>query len=305
MISDAVLSELKKIAGEDNLSVSADMSEYTTFKCGGKADCLIEAAGEEIVTGLISYLQKLDIDYVIIGNGSNILVSDQGFEGVVIRIGKLMNNIVVHDNILEAQAGALLSMVAQTACKNSLSGLEFAGGIPGSVGGGVVMNAGAYGGELKQVVSKVRVTDAQGEIMELDNDTMEFGYRTSVIKNRKLTVLKVWFLLNRGDEASIRAGMDDFNNRRREKQPLEYPSAGSTFKRPEGYFAGKLIEDAGLRGYTVGGACISEKHCGFVINKNKATAKDVADVIRHVQNEVKEKFDVNLEREVIYIGDFK
>lgn len=204
---------------------------------------------------------------------------------------------------MEAQAGALLSAVARCALEHGLTGLEFASGIPGTIGGGVVMNAGAYGGEMKQVVTQVRVLGSGGEILTLDREAMEFGYRSSVIKNRRFTVLTVTLELACGDKKEIQARVEELARRRREKQPLEYPSAGSTFKRPEGYFAGKLIMEAGLKGYSVGGARVSEKHCGFLVNTGDASAADVAALIREVQERVKDKTGVSLEREVVYLGN--
>ena len=198
----------------------------------------------------------------------------------------------------------MLTKVAVTAKEHGLSGLEFAAGIPGSIGGGVVMNAGAYDGEMKQVVEAVRVMDKEGQISTLDNDTMEFGYRTSIIKNRPFIVLEVVLRLTAGDQTQINARMEELMERRRSKQPLEYPSAGSTFKRPEGYYAGKLIMDAGMRGYQIGGARVSDKHCGFVVNTGKATAADIQEVIQEVQERVKERFHVTLEPEVVFLGDF-
>lgn len=197
-----------------------------------------------------------------------------------------------------------MSQIARAALENSLTGFEFASGIPGTIGGGVVMNAGAYDGELKDVVTAVTVCDPDGEVYTLDNRDMEFGYRTSAIKKRPFTVLEVTLQLKSGNADEIRSKMSELNERRRDKQPLEYPSAGSTFKRPEGYFAGKLIMDAGLRGFSIGGAAVSDKHCGFVINKGSATAADVYEVIIEVQEKVKEKFDVMLEPEVIFLGTF-
>lgn len=197
-----------------------------------------------------------------------------------------------------------MSQIAREACEHALTGFEFASGIPGSIGGGVVMNAGAYDGELKQVITKVWVMNEEGEILVLDNQDMEFGYRTSVIKKRPFIVVQAELELQPGNQEEIAAKMAELNRRRRDKQPLQYPSAGSTFKRPEGYFAGKLIMDAGLRGYSIGGACVSEKHCGFIINKDRASAADVAEVISEVQERVKEKFDVTLETEVIFLGEF-
>ena len=240
----------------------------------------------------------MDVPYTVIGNGSNLLVDDGGYRGIVLVIGKYMRRIEVKDTCLEAEAGALMSQVAKTAKENGLTGLEFAAGIPGTVGGGAVMNAGAYGGEMSQVVTTVTVVNRNGEIMELDNSTMEYGYRTSVIQNQPFVVTKVTFRLQPGDPQEIAAKMEELAIRRREKQPLEYPSAGSTFKRPEGHFAGQLIMEAGLRGYSVGGAKVSDKHCGFIINTGNATAEDVKDVIWEVQRRVKERFHVDLEPEI-------
>ena len=249
-----------------------------------------------------NYLQTLDIPYYVLGNGSNLLVSDDGYPGVVLEIADKMNTIRVEGNSIIAQAGALMSKIAHVAYEQGLTGFEFAAGIPGTIGGGVVMNAGAYGGELKNVVTTVEVLDQNGEFLSLDNQTMEFGYRTSILKKHPFIVTEVRIGLQEGCKEEIKATMDDLAAKRREKQPLEYPSAGSTFKRPEGYFAGKLIMDAGLRGYQVGGAQVSEKHCGFVINKGDATAADVKQLVADVQREVKRQFDVELEPEVIFLG---
>ncbi|MBP5197565.1 MAG: UDP-N-acetylmuramate dehydrogenase [Lachnospiraceae bacterium] len=304
MVSEAVLRGIQGFVSEENIHVNEMMSAHTSFKVGGPADCVIEIDDEEKLAKLLNYLKKLELPAAIMGNGTNTLVSDKGYEGVIIIIGKKMNNVYGSGNTIEAQAGAPLVAVAKKAHELGLTGLEFAAGIPGTVGGGVVMNAGAYDGDMSKVVKSVRVLDENGEVMVLDNETMEFGYRTSTIKNRKFAVTSVTFELEKGDPAEIKAKMDDFNARRREKQPLEYPSAGSTFKRPEGYFAGKLIEDAGLKGVKVGGAQVSEKHSGFIINTGSATASDVASLIGKVQETVKERFGVSLEREVIFLGDF-
>ena len=231
-------------------------------------------------------------------------MSDDGFHGLVISIGSGMACITVEGTRITAQAGALLSTVAQTAAKHSLTGMEFASGIPGSIGGAIVMNAGAYDGEMKMIVETVTMLTEEGDIRSFGCEEMEFGYRTSRLKREKGIVLSVTLLLVQGDVTAIQNKMKDFAGRRREKQPLEYPSAGSTFKRPEGMFAGKLIMDAGLRGYSVGGAQVSEKHCGFVINKGGATALDVYTLIRDVQKKVEEEFGVVLEPEVILVGDF-
>ncbi len=246
----------------------------------------------------------VELPYFILGIGSNLLVGDKGYHGIILHLGDGMDQIQVDGNRLTVQAGCLMSQIAREAYEHALTGFEFASGIPGSIGGGVVMNAGAYDGELKQVITKVWVMNEEGEILILDNQDMEFGYRTSVIKKRSFIVVQAEIELQPGNKEEIAAKMAELNQRRRDKQPLQYPSAGSTFKRPEGYFAGKLIMDAGLRGYSIGGACVSEKHCGFIINKDHASAADVAEVICEVQERVKEKFGVTLETEVIFLGDF-
>lgn len=304
MISKAVVEALAKYVPEENLFLLESMSVHTTFKVGGVADCLVEIQNAEQLSSLQSYLAKVEVPYYVLGNGSNLLVSDEGFRGVILKVGEGMSEISVLGNRVIAQAGAKLARVARVAAEHGLTGLEFASGIPGTVGGGVVMNAGAYGGEMSQVVKTVTVVDRKGELLKLDNATMEFGYRTSTIKNQPFVVTEVVFELAQGDKEEIHAKMEDLNGKRREKQPLEYPSAGSTFKRPEGYFAGELIMKAGLRGFQVGGAQVSEKHCGFVINKDNATAADVMKLIKKVQEQVYEQFEVHLEPEVIFLGEF-
>lgn len=259
---------------------------------------------EQELVKLIPYLHQIEQEYFILGNGSNLLVGDKGYQGIVLKFGNQMEQIRVEGTRITAKAGALLSQVAVTAKENSLTGLEFAAGIPGSIGGGVVMNAGAYDGEMKMVVESVRGMDCDGQILTLDNDTMDFGYRTSAIKYRPIIVLEVILELVEGDRDKISDRMEELSQLRRSKQPLEYPSAGSTFKRPEGYYAGKLIMDAGMRGYCIGGAQVSNKHCGFVINTGSATAADIREVIEEVQERVKERFHVSLEPEVVFLGDF-
>lgn len=281
------------------------MSKHTTFRVGGAADVFIRIASEEQLKVLIPELVKSEIPYYIIGKGSNLLVGDKGFRGVVIQLDEAFENIKVNNNIVTACAGASMAKIAKTALQNSLTGFEFAAGIPGCVGGGVIMNAGAYGGEMKDVVSKVRVLCKDGSVKEYTNEEMCFGYRFSALKNKpEYIVLEVEIILGPGNEEDILAKMQDLAKRRKDKQPLEYPSAGSTFKRPEGYFAGKLIGDAGLSGYSVGDAEVSEKHNGFVINRGNATAADVRTLIETIQCKVYEQFGVNLEREVIYLGEF-
>lgn len=301
---EAVYEYIRANVPEEDILTEEPMSRHTTFRIGGEAACFIRISSEEQLRKLIPYFENVGIEYFVLGKGSNLLVGDKGYPGVILQISDACQQIEAEGNRLQVQAGAALSKVALFAMERGLEGLEFAAGIPGTVGGGVVMNAGAYGGEMKQVVESVRVLSSEGEILTLDNDTMEFGYRTSIIRNRYFIVLSVTFRLREGNREEIRARIEDFQKRRMEKQPLNYPSAGSTFKRPEGYFAGKLIMDAGLRGFQIGDARVSDKHCGFVVNVGKATARDVTDVIEEVQEKVRERFGVSLEREVIYLGKF-
>lgn len=303
-LSAAIYEYIRAYVPEEDILLDEPMSKHITFRVGGEARCLVRISSPQQLAVLIPYLQEVEVPYFILGNGSNLLVSDKGFEGVILQLGGNLNQIAVEGTKIKAGAGALMSQIAGVALKHGLAGFEFASGIPGTVGGGVVMNAGAYDGEMKQVVECVTVMNSKGEILKISGKDMEFGYRTSIIKNRPFVVLEVEMQLQEGDEEAIRAKMDDLARRRREKQPLEFPSAGSTFKRPEGYFAGKLIMDAGLRGYSIGGARVSDKHCGFVINAGNATAADVAEVIQEVQERVKDKFGVTLEKEVIFLGDF-
>lgn len=304
MISKAVMETLMDMVPKENIRIEEPLAAHTTFRVGGPTDCLVEIESTEQLRKIQKYLRLIEEPYTILGNGSNLLVGDKGYRGVILQIGNKMSDIRVNGNTITAQAGALLSKTAKVALEHGLTGLEFASGIPGSIGGAVVMNAGAYGGEMKQVITSVTVLDQEGEELVLDNATMEFGYRTSVIKHRPFLVTEVTMELTPGDPTVIKSTMDDLAARRREKQPLEYPSAGSTFKRPEGHYAGQLIMEAGLKGFQIGGARVSDKHCGFVINTGTASAADVLDVIHHIQQTVKEKFDITLEPEVIILGDF-
>lgn len=303
-LSAAVYEFLEGYVPKEDILKNEPMDKHTTFRIGGEAACFVRISSEQQLVNLIPYLNRVGIEYFVLGNGSNLLVSDKGYSGVILQINDKFDKIEIEGTLMKVQSGALLSRTAKCALEHGLTGLEFASGIPGTIGGSVVMNAGAYEGEMKQVVESVKVLSKSGEILELDNSTMEFGYRTSIIKNRDFTVLEVTLKLKEGNREEIQSKMNELNARRRAKQPLEFPSAGSTFKRPDGYFAGKLIMDAGLRGYSVGGAKVSEKHCGFVVNGGKATATDVADVIAEVQEKVKNKFGVSLEKEIIYLGDF-
>ncbi len=304
MISQAVKDSLNRFVPEDYIKIQEPMSRHTTFKVGGPADCLVCPQNVEQLKGVLNYLTKVEIPYFVVGNGSNLLVSDAGYRGVIVKVGEALSQVRVEGNCMVAGAGASLAKVARTAWEHGLTGLEFAAGIPGTVGGALIMNAGAYDGEMKMVVSQVTVVDPYGSEMILDNETMEFGYRTSALKSQKFVATECVFSLEPGDPRQIKAKMDDFAGRRRDKQPLEYPSAGSTFKRPEGYFAGKLIQDAGLGGMQVGGAQVSTKHCGFVINTGDATAKDIKILIEFIQDKVKDTFGVDLEPEVIRLGEF-
>lgn len=303
-MNTALYEFLKSRGLQEYVMRNEPMSRHTTFRVGGAADFFVEIGSAKELLDIINYLTKTERPYFILGNGSNLLVGDKGYEGVILHLGERFNRITIEGNTITAQAGAMLSTVAKTAAKNGLSGMEFAAGIPGTIGGAVVMNAGAYEGEMKQIITKVTVMTKEGEILELDNGTMEFGYRTSIIKNRPFVVLSAVISLKKGDIAAIQSKMDDFNKRRKSKQPLEYPSAGSTFKRPEGYYAGKLIMDAGLRGYRIGGAQVSEKHCGFIINVGNATAADISELMDEVAEKVEEQFSVTLEPEIIRIGNF-
>jgi len=288
----------------ENILENEDMDIHTTFRVGGPARLMLLIDTPDQLIKTVRYLRLVEQDFFLLGNGSNLLVSDKGYDGIVIKLSGEFANISVNGTKITCGAAAQLSMVARTAADNSLTGMEFAAGIPGSVGGAMMMNAGAFGGDMSMITESVEVLSDTGEIMTLDNETMEFGYRTSVIRGSSYIVTGVTFSLTPGNRDEIIAVMNDISEKRRSKQPLEYPSAGSTFKRPEGYYAGKLIMDAGLRGFSIGGARVSDKHCGFVINQGYASAADIYDVICQVQERVKDRFDVDLEREVILLGDF-
>ena len=302
MVSEAVVQALRKFVPEENICLQESMASHTTFRIGGLADCFVQLENTEQLIMVRKYLSQVGVPFFVLGNGSNLLVSDEGFRGVILQIGPKMNRVTVEGSVIVAQAGASMAQIARTAMEHELTGMEFASGIPGTIGGGVVMNAGAYGGELSRIVTQVNVVNSEGEIMELDNETMEFGYRTSTIRNNSFTVTEVILRLEKGDRQQIRERMGELAARRREKQPLEYPSAGSTFKRPAGHYAGQLIMEAGLRGFQCGGAKVSDKHCGFVINTGNATAEDVRKLIREVQARVKNQFNVDLETEVLFLG---
>lgn len=289
---------------KDRVLLKEPMSRHTTFRIGGAADYFVKPQNPAEAAAVTRLCKESEIPYYILGNGSNLLVGDKGFRGVIIQIGKEMSSIVIEGTALRVQAGALLSRTAKEAADHNLTGMEFAAGIPGTLGGAVVMNAGAYGGEMKDILREVTVLDGEGRLKVLTNEELELGYRTSIVARNGYIVLEAVIDLKNGDKEEIQTLMDELRNKRVSKQPLEYPSAGSTFKRPEGYFAGKLIDDAGLRGFQVGGAQVSEKHCGFVINKENATAEDVVNLMRQVSEKVDEKFGVALEPEVKRLGEF-
>lgn len=288
----------------ENVLLLEPMAAHTTFKVGGAADFFIKISSRQQLVKTVPYLNALGLSYFVLGNGSNLLVSDNGYQGVILQIGAQMGNITVDGTKITVQAGAPLAKLAKTAMEHGLSGLEFASGIPGTVGGAVMMNAGAYGGEMEQVVSSVTVLAKDGSELTLSHDDMEFSYRSSILKNRSFIILEAEFSLQPGDTKQIQAKMEEYGQSRREKQPLQYPSAGSTFKRPDGCYAGKLIMDAGLRGYRIGGAQVSEKHCGFIVNVGNAQASDIYELIQEVQERVYEKFGVRLEPEIIMLGEF-
>lgn len=296
--------KLYTIIKKERVLIQEPMKAHTTFRVGGPADYFVIPESAEEVSEVVRLCKEQGVPYYIEGNGSNLLVGDKGVRGVVIQIFKAMSAIEVEGEWIRAQAGASLAQIANAALANSLTGFEFAAGIPGTLGGAVVMNAGAYGSEMKEVLVSATVLTEEGEILELSAEELGLGYRTSVIPSRNYIVLEAKIALRKGNAEEIRAYMNELRERRIDKQPLEYPSAGSTFKRPEGYFAGKLIQDAGLKGFTVGGAQVSEKHSGFVINKGEASAADIVSLMEQVTEIVKKDSGVTLEPEVKRIGEF-
>lgn len=299
--------KLISILGSDNVIKEANMSSYTTFRIGGIADYVVTPENEEQLAKLLHLIKEESVDFVVIGNGSNILVSDNGFDGIVIQLGDKFSSFVIKDKdesgvYVDVTAGMRLSRLGNELAAGSIEGFEFATGIPGTIGGAVMMNAGAYGGEIKDIIKSARVMDFDGNVKELSRDELELGYRTSIIAKKNYIVISAVFGLKKGDREKIKSNIKELALKRREKQPLEYPSAGSTFKRPEGYFAAKLIEDAGLKGLSVGGAQVSEKHAGFVINKKDAKAMDVIRLTDEIKEKVYDKFGVKLELEIKKIG---
>lgn len=305
-MKEDLFNQFCSVLGSDNAERNEPMSKHTTFRVGGPADYYLSPHSTEELKKICRICEENELPYFVIGNGSNLLVSDEGYRGAVIQIYRNMSEIEVEDNTkIRAKAGALLAFVAKTALNHRLTGMEFASGIPGTIGGAVVMNAGAYGGEMKDILEEVTVLTGDGEVKVLSASELELGYRTSIVKKEGYLVLEAVLCLAEGEPAQIQKRMNELKEQRVSKQPLEFPSAGSTFKRPEGYFAGKLIMDAGLAGYQIGGAQVSAKHCGFLINAGNATARDVYRLIRFVQKTVWDKFQVELETEVKMLGRFE
>ncbi len=294
--------KLTGILDPKDIEIDEPMKNHTSFKVGGPVDILVTPENFKQVVDVIGFCKEAEVPYYIIGNGSNLLVKDGGIRGVVIKLCKL-NEIKIEDDRIIAESGATLKDLSSIAMENSLTGFEFACGIPGSIGGAVTMNAGAYNGEIVNIIESAKIVDTDGTIRNLDKEELDLGYRMSSILKYGYTVLEVTLKLEKGDSDKIKTRIEDLNRRRSEKQPLEYASAGSTFKRPEGYFAAKLIEDSGLKGVSVGDAEVSQKHSGFIVNKGNATAKDVLDLISIVQKKVKDNFNIDLLTEVRILGE--
>ena len=294
---------IKNILKNSDVLENEALKQYSYTKTGGNADILVRVKSEEDFQNIIKYSKDNNIDLTILGNGSNVLISDNGIRGIVVITSELNDITLSEDNVLTCYAGTTLEELADFCIENSLTNLEFSCGIPGSVGGAIFMNAGAYGGEMKDVVQKVEVFTRSGEKKTYTNEEMQFSYRHSVIQETKEIISKVYFKMDKGNKEEIVAKVEDLNKQRSDKQPLEYPSCGSVFKRPEGYFAGKLIQDAGLQGLTVGGAQVSKKHAGFMVNVNNATCEDYKNLIKKVQEKVLENSGVELECEVKILGE--
>jgi len=294
---------MKKFLSENEIKLNEPMKYHTSFRIGGPADIMVLPTNQEQVKNIVKICRDYGIPFFVMGNGTNLLVRDEGIRGVVIKLAQNFNDAQVHKNIVKCKAGMSLSMAAKIALENSLSGLEFAHGIPGTIGGAAVMNAGAYDGEMADVIRKVTVLDLDGNVYELPKSQLEYGYRTCNLQNGDRILLEVELELKPGNYDDIKRKMEDFSLRRKAKQPLNLPSAGSAFKRPPGNYAGALIEQAGLKGYRIGDAMISDKHAGFIVNIGNATFEDVMKLIKYVQKQVKEKFNVELESEIKILGD--
>lgn len=302
-MSQNLLNELYRIVGEDNVKLDEPMSKHTTFRIGGPASYFVTPMDTEELSQVVVLCKAERVPFFLLGHGSNILVSDKGIGGVVIQLYKNYAKFSIEGNLVKAEAGIMLNKLGQEIRDAGLTGFEFAAGIPGTLGGAVMMNAGAYGGEMKDIVESVSLMDYDGNLIKKSGEEMDFSYRHSIVEDEELIVLGATLRLNPGNIEDITAKMQELALARKTKQPLEFPSAGSTFKRPEGYFAGKLIMDSGLAGYRVGDAEVSEKHCGFVINKGHASAKDVMTLIDDVRNTVYDKFKVELSPEVRFVGE--
>ena len=301
---NSLAQRFSSILPQERIQSDVLMSENTTMRVGGPADLFVSPRNEDEILETVNICRTEGIPFIVLGNGSNVIFSDEGYRGVVLHLGKTLSDVTFDGQILETKAGAMLSTLSHLAASRSLTGLEFASGIPGSVGGAIFMNAGAYGGEIAQVADTVTVLTEDGTVKVLSNSDMCFGYRSSTAMKTGLTVLSAVFRLQPGEKDQIIATMEDLNARRRQKQPLNYPSSGSFFKRPTGYYAGALIEQAGLKGYSVGGAQVSALHAGFIINTGNAKASDVYRLMRHVQETVLKQSGVLLEPEVRLIGSF-
>lgn len=299
-----LVKRLASISGEERVLINEPMSRHTSFKIGGPADVLVIPGEMGQLGEMVRYFAAEGIPYMIMGNGTNLLVSDKGIRGVVVKIYDNLQGFAVQGDMLEIEAGMLISKAAKLALENSLSGMEFAEGIPGTIGGAVTMNAGAYVGEMAMIAAETEYMDQKGAVITVKGEQHGFAYRTSIIQKTGGIVLKTRLKLTKDDPANIKARMEDFNFKRRNKQPLEWPSAGSVFKRPEGHFTGKLIDDCGLRGFSIGGAQISTRHSGFIINTGGASCEEVLALIRHIQDTVSREFNVQLEPEIRIIGDF-
>lgn len=294
---------LKGLISEENVRTNEPMKNHTSFRVGGNADILVMPGDVEQLKRIMALSSEENIPIFIMGNGSNLIVSDKGIRGITVKLSDSFSKFTVKDDIIESEAGILLSRMSNIALEHGLSGLEFAAGIPGTLGGAVFMNAGAYGGEMKDVVTYTEYLDKYGNLKSVEGDAHQFGYRESFIQKEGGIVMQSRLKFKKADKSEIKVLMDDLNRRRREKQPLHLPSAGSVFKRPEGYYAGKLVEDCGLKGFRIGGAEVSALHCGFIVNTNNAKATDIINLIEHIQNTVKSKFGVELKTEVRIIGE--
>ena len=304
MINNNFLNELNSILPKDSISLGETASSHTSFKVGGAIDVLVTPENSNEIIDIINACKEFDIPYYILGNGSNVVISDKGYRGVIIKITGKMGDATIDGNVITAQSGITLSKLSNLALNNNLSGLEFASGIPGTLGGAVFMNAGAYDGEMKNVIVSTKYINSSGDIQEIPASEQDLSYRHSIFQENGGIILETVLSLNAGNYDDIKEKMDKFNKARKEKQPLELPSAGSAFKRPEGSYAGMLIEQSGLKGKTIGGAAISQKHSGFIVNIGNATAQDIKDLVEYTRNEVYSKFDIMLEPEIRFLGEF-